>query len=265
MAETSLRALAAIVGTYAFHEYLLCRLLTGRAVFNTRTGKALLLFGTLLGGTIAYCSVPLVAGYAVTAILYGVTGAAGNRTAKEGRLKRSLERFAARQLLMSAALYLSWRIAFPLNVAGWFSTAESAVLPDFLQTWLSTHFISLVLTVSAYLFVIDGGTQIVRGILNKFPVLYEEAMASLFKPDGGTRRGEAENSGEWIGVLERMITLTFVFTNSYTAIGFAITAKSIARFKELENKSFAEYYLLGSISSLVTAVVIGMIVKGLLP
>ena len=265
MPDTSLRALVAIAGAYAFHEYLIRRLLAGTPHWQGNVRQALLLFGLLLAATIAYCNLRLAAGYAVTTCIYVVFEVSGNRTKKELRLRRSLERFALKQLLIAIALYLTWRIALPLNVADWFSSAEGTLLTGDLQAWLGAHFIRLVLTVSAFLFMIDGGTQIVRGILNKFPALYEEAMASLLSADGSGRRGETENSGEWIGVMERIITLTFVLTDSYTAIAFAITAKSIARFKELENKSFAEYYLLGSISSLVVAVVVGIMIKGLLP
>jgi hypothetical protein len=73
-----------------------------------------------------------------------------------------------------------------------------------------------------------------------------------------------ENIGEWIGILERVITLTFVLTGSYTAVAFALTAKSIARFKELEDKNFAEYYLLGTSSSVATALLVGALVQVLI-
>ena len=265
MADTSLRALVAIAGAYALHEYLLRRLLAGNPLGRGNLRKGLLLFGLLLGTTIAYANLRLTAGYVVTTLIAVALDVSGSRMDREPRLRKSLERFAAKQLIIALALYLTWRIALPLNVADWFSSVEGTVLTGDLQIWLSAHFIRLVLTASAFLFMIDGGTQIVRGILNKFPLLYEEAMASLLTVDRGGRRGETENSGEWIGVMERMITLTFVLTGSYTAIAFAITAKSIARFKELENKSFAEYYLLGSISSLVVAVVVGLMIKGLMP
>ncbi len=265
MPETSLRALAAIAGAYAFHEFFLRRLLAANPLWRGSARTALLLFAVLLGGTAAYCTVALAAGYAATAVLYVVYDATGRRMDLDRIRRRSLERFAGKQLLVGFSLYLTWRIAQPVHVADWFSTVEETLLTGELRTWLAAHSVRILLTASAFLFMIDGGTRIVRGILNKFPLLYEAAMASLLTADGGSRRGETENSGEWIGVMERMITLTFVLTDSYTAIAFAITAKSIARFKELEDKSFAEYYLLGSISSLVVAVLVGLLIKGLLP
>ena len=49
--------------------------------------------------------------------------------------------------------------------------------------------------------------------------------------------------GSWIGILEREIMLLLALMGQYGAIGFVLTAKSLARFKQLENKAFAEKYL----------------------
>ena len=117
---------------------------------------------------------------------------------------------------------------------------------------------------ATYLFMVDGGTRIVRGVLAKFPGLLQRALKSMKHGTKGEEKAEEreqENAGEWIGVLERIITLSFVLTDSYTAIAFALTAKSIARFKELNNKDFAEYYLLGTSTSVATALLAGMILK----
>lgn len=41
-------------------------------------------------------------------------------------------------------------------------------------------------------------------------------------------------------------------------IVYALAAKSIARFSELKKRSFAEYYLIGTLASILFAIVIGM-------
>ncbi|MCT4632839.1 MAG: DUF3307 domain-containing protein [Firmicutes bacterium] len=61
------------------------------------------------------------------------------------------------------------------------------------------------------------------------------------------------NTGKWIGVLERILILIFLYSNQLSAIGFIIAAKSLARFKMMENKIFSEYYLIGTLLSLVYA------------
>lgn len=117
---------------------------------------------------------------------------------------------------------------------------------------------------TAYLFVIDGGTRIVRGILGKFPGLYKKVIQTLNANDASTATPteSEENVGEWIGILERIITVTFVLTGNFTAIAFVLTAKSIARFKALEeSKDFAEYYLLGTSGSMIAALGVGILVR----
>lgn len=63
-------------------------------------------------------------------------------------------------------------------------------------------------------------------------------------------------AGAIIGNLERVLSAIFLAMNQITAIGFIYTAKSIARFKEIEeNKGFAEYYLIGTLFSILYVVV----------
>lgn len=56
-------------------------------------------------------------------------------------------------------------------------------------------------------------------------------------------------TGKWIGILERILILIFLYLNQISSIGFVIAVKSLARFKMMENKIFAEYYLLGTLIS----------------
>lgn len=67
--------------------------------------------------------------------------------------------------------------------------------------------------------------------------------------------------GSWIGVLEREIILMLGLMGQFGAIGFVLTAKSLARFKQLENKSFAEKYLVGTLLSAFIAIVCIVICK----
>lgn len=65
---------------------------------------------------------------------------------------------------------------------------------------------------------------------------------------------EVVKIGSWIGILEREIILILGLLGQYGAIGFVLTAKSLARFKQLENKSFAEKYLVGTLLSALIAI-----------
>jgi uncharacterized protein DUF3307 len=64
--------------------------------------------------------------------------------------------------------------------------------------------------------------------------------------------------GATIGVLERLLIVTFVLTGSSAAVGFVVAAKTLARFKQLDDRDFAEYYLLGTLASVAVAVGSGL-------
>lgn len=70
--------------------------------------------------------------------------------------------------------------------------------------------------------------------------------------------------GATIGVLERLIIVAFVLTNASAAIGLVIAAKTLARFKQLDDRQFAEYYLLGTLASVSVAVGSGLLAAGAL-
>jgi hypothetical protein len=61
--------------------------------------------------------------------------------------------------------------------------------------------------------------------------------------------------GEAIGILERLLIVTFVLVGAEAAIGLVIAAKTLARFKQLDDRDFAEYYLLGTLASVAVATI----------
>jgi hypothetical protein len=92
-------------------------------------------------------------------------------------------------------------------------------------------------------------------------------VATLVQPpprhDPGAAAAGTEVSpakvGATIGVLERLIVCALVLSGEFGAIGLVITAKTIARFKQLEDRQFAEYYLLGTLASVSVAILTGML------
>jgi hypothetical protein len=71
---------------------------------------------------------------------------------------------------------------------------------------------------------------------------------------------DKQKAGEAIGILERIIILTLVLQKNYAVIGLVIAGKTIARYKKLEEKDFAEYYLIGTFTSLIAALFVGEII-----
>jgi hypothetical protein len=77
---------------------------------------------------------------------------------------------------------------------------------------------------------------------------------------GAARRmPQAAQVGATIGILERILIVVFVLTGSEAAIGFVVAAKTLARFRLLDDRDFAEYYLLGTLGSVAVAIVTGLI------
>lgn len=70
--------------------------------------------------------------------------------------------------------------------------------------------------------------------------------------------------GRMIGYLERLIIFAFVLNGNIGSIGFVLTAKALARFRELDNREFAEYVLIGTLLSVLAAASVGAIFSGML-
>ncbi len=63
-------------------------------------------------------------------------------------------------------------------------------------------------------------------------------------------------AGALIGSLERILSAVFLTVGQFGAIGLIYTAKSVARFKQIEeNRRFAEYYLIGTLYSILFVVI----------
>lgn len=76
--------------------------------------------------------------------------------------------------------------------------------------------------------------------------------------------GAPARIGATIGALERLLIVAFVLVNAEAAVGFVIAAKTIARFKQLDDRGFAEYYLLGTLASVSVAFLSAVIAKAAL-
>ncbi|NLN27498.1 MAG: hypothetical protein GX161_04705 [Firmicutes bacterium] len=56
-----------------------------------------------------------------------------------------------------------------------------------------------------------------------------------------------------IGTLERWMLLALMARGEMAAVGFVFAGKSIVRYKEFDRKDFAEYYLVGTLYSILIA------------
>lgn len=109
--------------------------------------------------------------------------------------------------------------------------------------------------------------QILRYVLI-FTVLLDPAAVfvkklSIYVSGGTNGSGQKKEPpvGRVIGKLERVIIAILVICGEIGAIGFVLTAKSLARYKQLNEQGFAEKYLVGTLSSTAIAIIVTLLLK----
>jgi hypothetical protein len=113
---------------------------------------------------------------------------------------------------------------------------------------------SIFLFGSLFVFIVFGG-GFFTGILCKG---FLGSLNSEKKPG-------IERAGRYIGIIERSLVLTAVLFGKMEFIGYIFAAKSIARYPEMkEGSHFAEYYLIGTLTSISIAFFGGLLLKYLL-
>lgn len=112
--------------------------------------------------------------------------------------------------------------------------------------------------VAAWALVFGLGQDLVRLTLERCRAIPAPSGSDDQEP---TLLDAAPRLGRVIGVLERLLIVTLVLQSAWVGIGLIVAAKSIARFKELEEQRFSEYYLVGTLTSLMVAVVVGLVMS----
>jgi hypothetical protein len=120
------------------------------------------------------------------------------------------------------------------------------------------------------IFVVRGGTLIVRGVLDRAGTM---PPPELPQPPGlpGHNPLDLEralpvdmielNHGRLIGNIERLILVLLVANGQYTALAFFFAAKGLIRSKDVERRAWADYLILGSLTSFLVAVVAGLLIQ----
>lgn len=80
----------------------------------------------------------------------------------------------------------------------------------------------------------------------------------------GESTDELRNAGLYIGWLERFLVLTAVLLRSPATVGLVLTAKSIVRYPEIKSGRFAEYFLIGTLLSILLALLGGVLLLKIL-
>jgi len=132
--------------------------------------------------------------------------------------------------------------------AGHGLSAASGLTARGMGAWVTASVAAAVLAFAA-----TGGSAIVEGVLEG---LGPEATAG--PAERRPRDSGYAGAGRLIGILERTLMLFLVFYGQWAAAVLLLTAKSIARFEDLKDRRFAEYYLVGTLTSLLVATATGL-------
>ncbi len=96
------------------------------------------------------------------------------------------------------------------------------------------------------------------------PVAGAAAAATPARLRSSVPSGAPARIGATIGALERLLIVTLVLSGAEAAVGFVIAAKTLARFRQLDDRGFAEYYLLGTLASVSVALVTALVARAAL-
>jgi len=138
--------------------------------------------------------------------------------------------------------------------AMWLDTTDWAFVLDTARGVLRSKRVYLIL--SAYVGVIFGGGFLVQKIT--------QAFLAKIESDLKARKPGLPQAGTYIGWVERFLVLTFVIAGLNEAIGFLLAVKALTRFPEIKEDHkghFAEYFLVGTLTSIGLALVAGFLVK----
>ena len=79
-------------------------------------------------------------------------------------------------------------------------------------------------------------------------------LFAKYQPTSKKKMDTITGAGSMIGFLERLVIGACLVYGQFASIGLVFTAKSIARYNKIsENPAFAEYYLIGSLFSILSA------------
>lgn len=98
-------------------------------------------------------------------------------------------------------------------------------------------------------------------ILDPASVFVKKLTVYVSQKTNADTKSEEPPAGRIIGKLERIVIAMLVLCDETGAIGFVLTAKSLARYEQFKQKDFAEKYLIGTLSSTAIAIIAAVLLK----
>ncbi|MCX6309090.1 MAG: DUF3307 domain-containing protein [Bacteroidia bacterium] len=156
-------------------------------------------------------------------------------------IKESPWRFITDQLLHIFVIVLCW---------GLYTSQLTSLSNEFVFYWDSPK---VLIYIASYLLVSIPASILVVELTKKWDLEVNSNSTDSLK-----------NAGKWIGIIERILILTFTLLGSFEPIGFMMAAKSVFRFGDLTNsndKKRTEYVLVGTLLSFAVSIIVGLLTK----
>lgn len=169
-------------------------------------------------------------------------------------IKNKLEKSFPQRRLQIWIFSINQLIHFVLLIGmNYIFNLENSVSNLYINLQGYENFKIIILYILIFSIILDPASVFIRKLfisisLKTYPKIYSEEL----------------KAGNIIGKLERIIIAILLLNNQFGVIGFVLTAKSIARFKQMENREFAEKYLIGTLTSFLIVLTTVLILKGLL-
>ena len=158
----------------------------------------------------------------------------------KSKLEENLTIFLVDQVSHIIILILCWMVIIQYNLQDILKLLRLIISSDKFLIYLF-----------AYSLILWPSGKLMKRILLSINIKFEENI------DAGHK-----NVGLWIGMIERILILTFILQNNYQIIGFLIAAKSIFRhrYNGIKNSQVTiEYILLGTMLSFLIAIIVGLL------
>ena len=168
--------------------------------------------------------------------------------------KNKLEKSFPQRRLQIWIFSINQLIHFALLIGMYYIfNLENSVTNLYINLQGYENFKTIILYISVFSIIFEPASLFIRKLFTSIsPKTYPKENLEELK------------AGNIIGKLERIIIAILLLNNQFGVMGFVLTAKSIARFKQMENKDFAEKYLIGTLTSFLIALISVLILKGLL-
>jgi len=120
----------------------------------------------------------------------------------------------------------------------------------------------VLLVILAYLFILAPAAVLIRILTEKYQPEIHSRTAGFIEAKEGEPVIGLKDAGRFIGILERVMIVSFVLIQQYALIGFLIAAKSVLRYSDIKSnydRKRVEYILIGTLLSFSIAVITGIV------